>query len=116
MDKKPATIEELDEIIGFCVKENPAGFNMNKALEEAVEFQEVILKLQTKHPDNPKRPDKMEALKEFADLHYRGLIAIMTLFPEYNIDQIEDLMAEHEIMKLTKLIEYRKEGKYQGGL
>lgn len=102
MENKQISMEELDEIIGFCVKENPPEFNMNKAIEECVEFQEVIIKLQTKHIDNPKRPNKMEAIKEFADLHYRGLIAIMTLFPELNIDQIEDLMAEHEISKLSK--------------
>jgi hypothetical protein len=109
-------INENYGILMFCATKNPPAFNYNKALEEAGEFSEVLIKLQTKHLENPKRPDKMEAIKEFGDLQYRGVIALMTLFPDKSVEEILTDVTEHIETKLGKLIQYRDEGKYHGGL
>lgn len=114
MDVESITEEQMFEILQYCAKTNTYTFNMNKALEECVEFQEVLLKLQTKSPE--KQPDKVEAIKEFGDLFYRGLIALMTIFPELSEDDIHTQMAEHIKIKLTTLHNYKKEAKYLGGL
>jgi len=107
---------DIEEVLDHCVANNPPAFNMNKALEEAVEFQEVLLKLQTKHPDNPKRPTRTDALEEYGDLLYRGLIAVRTLFPDLTGEEVEDKINEHIDIKLTKLAKYHEEGKYGSGL
>ena len=65
-----------------------------KALEELVELQEVIIKRQTKPVDGPKRPDKIELIKEFGDVQYRVLIYLAQEFPELTIDQISIKLAE----------------------
>lgn len=64
-------------ILEICASVNTKEYNFNKALEEAIEFQEVLVKLQTKHPDNPRRPKKEELIKEYGDLIYRGLIVLI---------------------------------------
>lgn len=108
------TEEQTLEILTYCAEKNPAEFNFNKAIEEATEFVEVLVKLQTKH--NPKRPNEREALKEYGDLFYRGLIALKTIFPDKSFKEIEDDVDAHIAYKLNKLIEYKESGKYKGGL
>lgn len=108
--------EENKELLYYCADNNAAIFNMNKALEEAIEFQEVIVKLQTKHPTNKKRPDPIEAYKEYGDVVYRGLIALMNIFPEDTVEDIQDNVRMHIQGKLGKLMEWRAKGHYKGGL
>lgn len=102
-------------VLEFC-RANPASYNANKALEEAVEFQEVILKLQTKHDNNPKKPDPKEALKEYGDFLYRGLIELATLFPEKSYAEIRNEVSNHIDYKLNKLHGFKQKGQYKGGL
>lgn len=104
------------EILEYMAVENPKSFNVLKALEEAVEFQEVLCKLQTKHPNNKKRPDKDELIKEFGDVIYRGLVAIKSEQPDLSYDEIFALAIKRIEFKLDNLIKYKSEGKYQGGL
>lgn len=105
---------EVMAIMEYCASENEKSFNLNKALEEAVEFQEVLIKLQTKSPE--KRPPLGEAIKEYGDLAFRGMIALKTLFPEASYDDLTDRVTEHILYKLTKLKGYKDEAKYKGGL
>lgn len=105
-----------DEIIEYCAKNNKFGYNSDKAIEEAIEFAEVVVKLKTKHKDNPKRPDKEEALKEYGDFVYRGMIYLKSLFPEKSLDEISEDVSEHIYSKLDKLVQYKEQGKYKGGL
>ena len=109
-------IEEYEDILEHCAKNNPLHFNINKALEEAAEFVDASLKYQTKHPDNPKKPTREDILHEYADFFYRGLIMLMSLFPDKNLDEINDLIGERCRYKLDYLIDWKNNGQYQGGL
>ena len=104
------------EIAEFCAQKNTFEYNADKAIEEAVEFMEVVVKLKTKHKDNPKRPDKIEAIKEYGDFIYRGLFYLMSLFPDKSMYDIMVEVEDHVMLKCNKLEQYRKEGKYKGGL
>lgn len=104
------------DILDFCATNNSDSFNYNKAVEELIELQEVLVKRQTKHKYNPKRPDKQELIKEFGDVIYRNLIVLMQDFPELDTDTIMYHVQEYINYKLMKLEEYKKEGKYKGGL
>lgn len=108
--------EQFGKIIEYCATNNPDVFNFNKALEEFNEFSEVLLKLQTKHPDNPKRPKPEDAVGEYGDSIYRGFIALLTLFPDKSTEDVVDMIIDHIENKLGKLIGWLKEGKYKGGL
>lgn len=110
----PNTDESVEQIFEYCAKNNPPSFNYNKALEEAIEFQEVLIKLQTKSED--KKPNPEELIKEFGDLFYRGTIAIKTVFPNLTFEEIFEKVSDHIEYKLRKLIGYYNEGKYKGGL
>lgn len=102
------------ELLHYLARNNSIQFNINKALEEAVEFQEVVIKLQTKHKD--KRPPMNEAIKEYGDFIYRGFVYLLSLFPEQSKEEIENAVEAHIDYKLKKLIKYKEEGKYKGGL
>ena len=104
------------EIIDHCVEKNPPEYNIDKAMEECIEFQEVLIKLRTKNATNPRRPKEVEALKEFGDVIYRGIIALRTIFPDANLEDILLDVNEHINKKLSRLGEFKKEGKYAGGL
>lgn len=114
--EKKYTDVQYKEIIHFCATNNSVEFNTLKAIEEATEFNEALVKYQTKHPDNAKRPPKIEILKEYGDFMYRGMILIKQLFPELNNDQLEEALFAHVQYKLGKLISYKETGKYKGGL
>lgn len=105
---------QQDEIMEFCAKNNTKEFNLLKAIEECNEFSEVLIKLQTKSKD--KQPDLNEAIKEFGDVFYRGTIALMALFPNLSLELLGDEIDAHINYKLQKLINYKTEGKYTGGL
>lgn len=105
-----------EKTIVYCAVNNNASYNFNKALEECVEFSEVIIKLQTKDPNNEKYPDKNEAIKEFGDLFYRGLIALKTIFPEKKLSIITEEINKHIEYKLNKIDEYVKDRKYNHGV
>ena len=107
---------ETIELLQFCATNNTPEFNRNKAMEEATEFNEAVLKYETKHPDNPKRPPREEILKEYGDFLYRGHILLIQLFPELSSDDIVQNIMGHVKMKLNKLSDYKKEGKYTKGL
>lgn len=104
------------EIMEFCAKNNPSSYNYNKALEELIELQEVIVKMQTKHPSNPKAPDKKELIKEFGDVIYRCKIMLMDVFPDMTQQDLEKEVNEHISKKLTNLEKYKNKGTYKGGL
>jgi hypothetical protein len=105
---------QLDEILNFCANNNTKEFNLLKAIEECNEFSEVLIKLQTKSED--KKPNLDEAIKEFGDVHYRGVIALLSLFPNLSIELLIREVDNHIHYKLQKLINYKTEGKYTGGL
>lgn len=92
------------DILKHCAVNNSPEFNILKALEECGEFSEVLIKIQTKRSD--KRPELNEAIKEFGDVMYRGKIALMSLFPEATLKQLEQEIDSHIHMKLTKLKGY----------
>lgn len=104
------------EILEYCIGSNPPEFNFNKAIEECIEFQEILVKLQTKEITDPKRPSREDAIKEFGDLSYRGMIALGTLFPEKDIEELCDDIESHIMGKLEKLKEYKQLGIYKKGL
>lgn len=105
-----------DLLSDMIVQTNDPSFNYNKALEECNEFCEVILKLQTKHIENTRRPTEEDAIGEYGDMLYRGMYALRTLFPHMTTDQLSVRVNEHIDMKLAKLSNYFKEGKYGKGL
>lgn len=109
-------MREFKEILEHCAKTNTPEFNRNKALEEATEFMEAMLKRETKSPTNPKRPLKKESLTEYGDFMYRGMIYLMTEFPNHSYEAITEMVNEHIAEKLNKLIAYKRSGKYEGGL
>lgn len=104
------------EIIEFIATNNSFEFNQNKALEEASEFMEAVLKFSTKHKDNIKRPTRNEILKEYGDFMYRGLVYLKTIYPELSFEMINEKVDNHIVSKLEKLEQYKTEGKYKGGL
>lgn len=108
--------DESMEMMQHCAASNPSYYNMNKALEECVEFQEVLIKLQTKHSSNPKRPDAGEAIKEYGDVIYRGLISLKTIFEDKELPEILEMVSAHINKKLTRLGTFRTAGTYQKGL
>lgn len=95
-------------------KNNDEQYNFNKSLEESAEFQEVLLKYITKHPDV--KPDKKEILKEYSDFIYRGLITLLTLFPEKSQIEIMEDINKHINKKLSKLEALKLEGAHKGKL
>ena len=109
-------MQDFIPLLQHCAKNNPAQFNRDKAVEEATEFIEAVTKRQTKHPDNPKRPEKIEILKEYGDFQYRGLILLIQEFPELTFNQILEKVEEHMTKKLTDLQRWKDEGKYNDGL
>lgn len=103
------------DVIEYCAKTNTLQHNLNKALEESIEFQETIIKFQTKHPDSKNRPTIQDMIDEFGDLQYRGMIALIAvsgLSPE----EVEELVSERVMKKLENMEKYILEGKYKGGL
>lgn len=124
MNKEKVTEEQVlngedDVLISYLVQNNSFEYNMDKAIEEAIEFVEVLVKLKTKHKDNPKRPNKIEAIKEFGDLCLRGVVALETLFVEetkHDKTFVCDKITSHTEDKLKKLRSYLKKGTFKGGL
>lgn len=105
-----------NKLLQYCATHNTFSFNMNKALEECVEFMEVLLKLQTKKKEGLKGITKDDAIKEFEDFRYRAEIALMSMFPELTRMEIVNIGYKHRLEKINKLKGYLKEGKYKGGL
>lgn len=110
------SIQKNEEILQFCSINNSPAFNLFKANEECIEFQEVLLKLETKAPENEKRPNVSDAIDEFGDVIYRGIIKLKELFPNVATEVLIASIDERINYKLGKLIEYRNQGKYKGGL
>ena len=108
--------DNFDTLLKYMATNNKQQFNFNKAIEEATEFNDALVKMQTKHVSNPKKPTKDDILKEYADFQYRGYVALMSLFPELSTDEIDDRIDEHMFKKLGKLQDYLEEGKYNNGL
>jgi len=103
-----------DNLYMYMAQNNDPIFNYNKALEECVEFMEVIIKLQTKSKTNPKRPKASEAVGEFGDMVLRGVVALMTLFPED--EEIAEKIEDHISKKTQKLLGWLEKGTYVNGL
>ena len=108
--------EEKQEIINHCASTNTEEFNFNKALEEIAEFQEVMTKLKTKHPDNPTKPKKDELIKEFGDLIYRGIVYLKQQFPDMSVIEIVEKVEARIEKKLSNLESWKAEGLYSSGL
>lgn len=109
-------LKDKAEIIDFCAVKNTPEFNTIKVLEEIAEFQEVVTKIVTKHPNNPDKPQKEELIKEFGDLIYRGIVYLKQQFPNMSIKDIDDALQARIEKKLSKLEEYRKDELYKNGL
>lgn len=113
----PLTHEQESDLIDFMVETNKPEFNYNKAVEEATEFTDALVKHQTKHPDNPNRPKRKDVVNEYADFMYRGLLALLTLYKgEKNENQIGEMIEEHIRYKFSKLQSYKDKGLYINGL
>jgi phosphoribosyl-ATP pyrophosphohydrolase len=108
--------EKKKEIIEHCASTNTEEFNFNKTLEEIAEFQEVMTKLKTKHPDNPTKPKKEELVKEFGDLIYRGIVYLKQQFPDMSVLELIDKVEARIEKKLSNLEEWRKADLYKSGL
>lgn len=108
--------DDVEDLFQYMAKNNTKEFNFNKAMEEATEFNEALLKFLTKHKDNPKKPTPDDILGEYADFMYRGIVAILVLFPELSPDEVGHLIDSHVEKKLTALAEWRESGKYDNGL
>ena len=120
MEKDKEVIQELDitqsnELFDYLINKNTKVYNINKALEEAVEFQEVLIKLQTKHKDNPKRPTEEDLVSEFADFILRGSVAL-AITTNLSVDDAMEKVCRYYDKKCLKLYGYLKEGKYKKGL
>lgn len=122
MSKEKTKKEEVvsdDTLIDYLVENNSYEYNMDKAIEEAIEFAEVLIKLKTKSKSNPKRPDQAEAIKEFGDVILRGRVALNMLFAQ-EIEEDENFVFEaiekHISGKCVKLRGYLEKGSYKGGL
>lgn len=107
---------DMYELFEYMKTNNSKEFNINKCLEELVEFQEVLLKMQTKADSNPKKPTVQDAIDEFGDVLYRSWVALMTIIPDKSLDEIYDMLDDRIMNKIKKLIEWRKSGKYVNGL
>lgn len=114
MQHEELSNEQVENLFNHLKNTNNYSFNMNKVVEECIEFSEVIVKLQTKRPE--KAPNKIEALKEYSDLMIRGMVALSCIFPEKTIDEITDDIGRCGMEKLSKLENWRKEQEYLGGL
>ena len=114
--KKELPVMETADIIEFCAYTNKPSFNANKALEEATEFMEVLLKLQTKADSNPKKPTREQVLEEYSHTVLRGFIKVLELFPEYNLEQVDALISKEIEIKCADLIKWQKQGLYKKGL
>ena len=104
------------ELIEHCSSKNPLAYNFDKAVEECIEFMEVLVKLRTKHEDNPSRPKVENALKEYGDVLYRGIIAIKPLYPDRSTEELFGDVSAHIRKKLNRLAEFCEEGNFKGGL
>ena len=115
---KKEVIEGKDDValVTYLAQNNSLEYNLDKAIEEALEFAEVLVKLKTKNKNNPKRPKEIEALKEFGDLMYRGAVALESIFMDNDEISIEEEIEKHIDNKLGKLRGYLEKGTYKGGL
>lgn len=104
------------DLLKYLAYENKPSYNFNKALEECIEFQEVLIKLQTKPKDSEKRPPEAQLIEEFGDAIYRGLVVIMTTFPDTDIQTLVDQVEERIDYKLGRLQSHKSAGDYKGGL
>lgn len=109
-------LEEKQVIIDHCASSNTEEFNRTKVFEEISEFQEVMTKIVTKHPNNPDKPKKTELIKEFGDVVYRGLIYLRQQFPEFTASEIMEQVEARMTKKLSNLEEWKKEKLYEKGL
>ena len=106
--------EQQMALLESLAGDNPVSYNFDKALEEAAEFSEALLKFKTKKPE--RRPNRMQILEEYSDFMYRGFIAIQTLFPDKTQEEILTMCQSHINKKLAALTKYKKQGQYKGGL
>lgn len=113
--KQALASDDNEQFILFLSRSNNPEYNYLKALEECSEFMEVLCKLQTKHKDSSKRPDAYNLITEFADLMYRGTIAIHTFFPELTIDGLQEHIEEHVDKKLSALKNLLAKNKHNSG-
>jgi hypothetical protein len=107
-------LEDKELLYQYMAQNNTFEFNMNKALEECVEFMEVLIKLQTKSKANPRCPSPIDAIHEFADVMLRGSIALMSLFP--NDKEFDEELTRYLEEKEGKLLGWLEAGTYHKGL
>jgi len=103
-------------MLHVMAEENSVEYNFKKVVEELFEFGEAITKLETKHETNPKKPESNEAIKEFGDVIFRGVVYLMNIFPDQTVEEIQQRVNDHINYKLQKLEGYYEEKLYQGGL
>lgn len=104
---------QVDKLFDYMAQTNKYEFNINKALEEAVEFMEVLIKIQTKSKKNPRRLEPEDAIAEFGDMLIRGTIALRMMFPNKDV---QSLVAAHIQNKTDKLLGWLEKGTYVNGL
>ncbi len=79
-------------------------YNMLKAIEESSEFTEQCVKYltrkDTKHPINI---DRLEILKEYADVVFRGSVAMRQLL-QMDYGEIKEFVDNYLDMKCVKLL------------
>lgn len=112
-------VQDNTELMRELAESNDHDYNLRKALEEAIEFSEVMVKMLNKSRDN--RPSMTDAVDEFGDVIVRGTIALMSLQvnvlnEDANITTVEEMLEERITKKLNRLRVYLKDGKYEKGV
>jgi len=116
MITKKEVIENKDLLFQYLAQSNDWSYNIDKAIEESLEFGECLVKIKTKNRNNPKRPDLNEAIKEYGDVMMRGLIALITLFPNHSPEDLTEEVFTHIDKKISNLYNHMINNDYELGL
>lgn len=100
-------IIDEDDFLLSLVRGNFKDYNIDKAIEECVEFLEILIKTKTKVL--AKKPDKMALIDEFGDLMYRGMVAIQDVIfsDEDDFSKLDEAINARIAKKLKELYNYR---------
>ena len=110
---KEKLLEKNDLLLEYLSQHNTKEYNLLKLLEELSELQEVLVKYHTK--DILHKPDKTLIMREFMDVLLRGGVIMFNIFEELSTEEIAELGEFCIDEKTQKIINYIKDGKYQGG-
>lgn len=105
-----------NKVITYCLENNTIEYNLLKFIEECTEVNEVAVKLLTKNPAHDKYPDRIELIKELVDVMFRGNIAILSIFKDLTIEEIEEIKDNYYGGKMAKYLTFIKNRTYKTNL